>query len=151
VDFRADHQVEIRAQTHGQETVMTQPINGEVWDPLASLYVLRQLPLAAGLSACMNVYGLKHIWRLTGRVLQREHLSLNLGEFDTWHLSGDAVQLDDPKQHRHMDVWISDDARRLPVVISAGLDVGGVKATLDGFRRPGERPQQAPSKLNMQW
>src|SRR5262249_16724479 len=100
---------------------------------------------------CMDVYGIRHLWRLSGKVIGREHLNLDLGEFEAWHLTGEAVRLDDFSQRREVHVWISDDARRLPLVGLGNLDLGLVRATLSAFRRPGEKAQRAENKADMKW
>ena len=120
-------------------------------DSLSTMVALRQLPMREGLPLCMDVYGIRRMWRLSGTVLAREHITIDLGEFDAWHLTGWAVRMDDPRQRREMHVWISDDARRLPLVAVGTLDLGIVRATLSAFRRPGERPAKAENKADMKW
>ncbi|HET9451142.1 MAG TPA: DUF3108 domain-containing protein [Aggregicoccus sp.] len=120
-------------------------------DVAGTLYVLRQLPLKEGLSLCFDVYGVRRMWRMTGTVLKREHVSLPLGEFDAWHLSGTAVRVDKPSQRREVHVWITDDARRLPLAAVGTVDLGAVRATLTGFARPGEAPRRAEGKEDMKW
>jgi hypothetical protein len=125
----------------------------EGFDAISTLYALRELPFEEGRPICLDVYGIRRLWRLSGRVLAREHLSLEVGEFDAWHLTGEAVRLDDPTKRREVHVWISDDPRRLPLAAMGALEVGIVRATLTGWRRPGERPQRATtqSKRDLKW
>ena len=120
-------------------------------DVAGALYVLRQLPLRPGLSVCFDVYGVRRMWRMTGKVIEREHVSLPLGEFDAWHLSGTAVRLDKPSQRREVHVWITDDARRLPLAAVGTVDLGAVRATLTAYTRPGEAPKRAQGKEDMKW
>jgi hypothetical protein len=120
-------------------------------DPAGTIYLLRQLPLKAGTKVCFDIYGIRRLWRLWGKVEGKEHLSLALGEFDAWHLSGQAVRLDDHRQRREIHVWVSDDHRRLPVVAVGAIDLGAVRATLISYLRPGEKPRRAEGKETLKW
>jgi hypothetical protein len=120
-------------------------------DVAGAIYVLRQLPLKEGLPVCFDVYGVRRMWRMTGTVLKREHVSMPLGEFEAWHLSGTAVRLDKPSQTREVHVWISDDERRLPLAAVGSIDLGAVRATLTSFSRPGEQARQSQGKEALKW
>ncbi|WP_338867306.1 DUF3108 domain-containing protein [Myxococcus stipitatus] len=121
-------------------------------DVAGSIYLLRQLPLEENMSVCFDVYGVRRLWRMQGQVLKKEQVTTPLGQFNAWHLSGTAVRLDRPKQKREVHVWISDDARRLPLAAVGTLDLGTVRATLTGVSRPGEKRQEAgPGKEEMKW
>ncbi|MBF5041456.1 DUF3108 domain-containing protein [Aggregicoccus sp. 17bor-14] len=120
-------------------------------DVAGALYLLRQLPLQQGLSMCFDVYGVRRMWRMTGTVLKREHVSLPLGEFDAWHLTGTAVRIDKPEMRRDVHLWVTDDARRLPLAAVGTVDLGAVRATLTAVSRPGEAPKRAQGKEEMKW
>lgn len=120
-------------------------------DVAGAIYLLRQLPMKEGLSVCFDVVGIRRLWRMTGTVVKREHVSLPIGEFDAWYLTGTAVRTDKPKQKREVHVWISDDARRLPLVAVGTIDLGAVRATLTSYSRPGEKEKRAQDKKDMKW
>lgn len=120
-------------------------------DAAGAIFLMRQLPLHVGAPLCFEAYGIRRLWRVTGRVEAREHLSLPLGEFDAWHIAGEAVRVDDPRQHREVHVWISDDARRLPLVAVGSIDLGAVRATLTRYARPGERVHVAQPARDLSW
>jgi hypothetical protein len=121
-------------------------------DVAGAIYLMRQLPMKEGLSVCFDVYGIRRLWRLTGTVVKREHVSLPVGEFDAWYLNGTAVRIDRPNQKREVHVWISDDARRLPLVAVGTLDLGAVRATLTAYSRPGEKEKRAQKgKEQLKW
>jgi Protein of unknown function (DUF3108) len=121
-------------------------------DVAGAIYLLRQLPMKEGLSVCFDVYGIRRLWRMNGTVVKREHISLPIGEFDAWYLTGTAVRLDKPTQKREVHVWISDDARRLPLVAVGTIDLGAVRATLTSYSRPGEKQKKASQgKEELKW
>lgn len=121
-------------------------------DVAGAIYLMRQLPMKEGLPVCFDVYGIRRLWRLSGTVVKREHISLPLGQFDAWYLNGTAVRIDKPTQKREVHVWISDDARRLPLVAVGTLDLGAVRATLTAYTRPGEKEKRAQKgKEELKW
>ncbi|MBL9039719.1 MAG: DUF3108 domain-containing protein [Archangium sp.] len=122
----------------------------DVTDVAGAMYLLRQLDWAPGKTACIDVYGIRRIWRVWGTVQPREHVSLPLGEFDAWHLAGEAAPLDIPDARREMHVWISDDAQRLPLAALGAIDLGTVRATLVAVQRP-DRSRKAENKGNLKW
>lgn len=120
-------------------------------DVAGAIYLIRQLPLKKDLPVCFDVYGIRRMWRMTATVVDREHVSLPLGEFDAWHLAGTAVRLDRPSQTRDVHVWITDDDRRLPLAAVGAIDLGAVRLTLSGVKRPGEKPLEAQGKEDLKW
>ena len=120
-------------------------------DTVGAIYAMRALPMKAGMPICFDAYGIRRLWRVWGRIEGKEHVSLPIGEFDAWHLSGYAARLDDWGQRREIHVWISADARRLPLVAVGAIDLGAVRATLSGFSRPGDVARRAHGKRDLTW
>jgi hypothetical protein len=120
-------------------------------DVAGAFYLIRQLPMKEGMPICFDVYGVRRMWRLSGSVVKREHVSLPIGEFEAWYLSGTAVRLDKPSSRREVHMWISDDARRLPLAAVGTIDLGTVRATLSSYSRPGEKPLKAQGKEQLKW
>ncbi|HYI02450.1 DUF3108 domain-containing protein [Hyalangium sp.] len=120
-------------------------------DVAGAIYLLRQLPLKEGLPVCFDVYGIRRLWRMNGTVVKRERVSLPIGQFDAWYLTGTAIRLDKPSQKREVHVWISDDARRLPLVAVGTIDLGAIRATLTAYSRPGEKQKRAQGKEELKW
>jgi hypothetical protein len=120
-------------------------------DVAGAIYLMRQLPMKEGLPVCFDVYGIRRLWRMNATVVKREKVSLPVGQFEAWYLSGTAVRLDKPNQKREVHVWISDDARRLPLVAVGTIDLGAVRATLTAYSRPGEKEKRAQGKEELKW
>jgi hypothetical protein len=120
-------------------------------DVAGAIYAMRQLPLKEGMNLCFDVYGIRSLWRLSGKVEGREHVSLPVGEFEAWHLSGVAVKLDDIRQQRGIHLWLSDDGRRLPLAALGVIDLGAIRATLTAYNRPGDKRARAENKGNIKW
>jgi Protein of unknown function (DUF3108) len=123
----------------------------DVSDVASAVHLLRAIPMKEGQTMCFDVYGIRRIWRVWGKVLPREHVSTAIGEFESWHLAGEAARLDMPDARREIHVWISDDAKRLPLAALGMIDLGAVRATLKSFSRPGEKTTRAENKGNIKW
>jgi hypothetical protein len=121
------------------------------FDPAAIVYVMRQLPLKQGSTFCADIYGIRRLWRLSVKVEAREHVSLAIGEFEAWHLSGTVVRLDDHRLRRDVHLWISDDSRHLPLAMLGAIDLGAVRARLTAFSRPGDKDVRAQGKETLKW
>lgn len=120
-------------------------------DVAGAVHLLRAIPVKEGQRLCFDVYGIRRVWRVWGTVQPREHVSLPLGEFETWHLAGEAAPLNLPDARREVHVWITDDARRLPLAALGVMEFGAVRATLKGYSRPGEANTRSENKANIKW
>ncbi len=125
--------------------------HNDALDLAGAMYLIRHLPMAEGKRYCFDVYGIRRLWRIDAKVEAREHVSLPVGEFEAWHLSGLAIRLDQPVWRRELHMWFSDDKRRLPLVAVGVIDLGAVRATLNSFHRPGEESTRAEGKEDLKW
>jgi hypothetical protein len=83
-------------------------------DMLSTLYVVRAQPLAK--PVCFDVYAARKTWRVAGRMAGREQIETPLGKFASLRFDGEATRIDDATVQRAMHIWVTDDARRLPLV-----------------------------------
>lgn len=127
------------------------PFSADGLDVAGAIYLMRQLPLKQGTTLCFDLYGIRRIWRVWGTVEPREHVSLPIGEFEAWHLAGQAARADIPQFRREVHVWISDDPRRLPLAALGSIDIGTIRATLTAFTRPGDKAAASENKANIKW
>lgn len=151
VTFKGDRSVKLVSTIDGHTGTYTLPHGQEALDVAGTMYLLRQLPLKAGTRVCFDAYGIRRIWRVWGTVQPAEHVSLPVGEFEAWHLAGQAARLDMSSARREIHVWISNDSRRLPLAALGTIDLGVVRATLKGVHRPGEVKARAENKANLKW
>lgn len=152
VQFNAkDHNVHVDYKTNDKPGKLELRYGNEALDVIGATYLIRQLPMEPGARFCFDAYGIRRLWRVTGKVEGREHVSLPVGEFEAWHLAGVSVRTDDHKQRREVHLWISDDDRRLPLVVIGVIDIGVARATLSAFDRPGDKRMRADGAQNMKW
>jgi hypothetical protein len=151
VSVTAPHQAHLVSTVNGKTGTAQLHFGNDLSDVAGAVFLLRSLPLKEGQTLCFDVYGIRRIWRVWGTVQPREHVSLPLGEFEAWHLAGQAARLDLPDARREVHVWVSDDAKRLPLAALGTLDLGTVRATMKSVARPGEKATHAENKGNLKW
>jgi hypothetical protein len=129
-------EVAIEQQVGERKTRTAIPRAGDVLDPLSALARLRAARLAPGDRFCFDLVANRRFWRLEGSVAAKtEKIDTPAGRFDTLRVDAMARRADRPgAPPRPLHVWLSRDARRLPVAVVSEVDVGPVRATLSGVR-----------------
>lgn len=101
-------------------------------DPLGAIYILRALPLKAGMTTSIPIpivdSGKSYTMRV--RVGGIENVKSGLGTLQALKLTMTITDAAGKAEGSGFSVWLSDDARKLPLKISAGLTVGSVHLTL---------------------
>jgi hypothetical protein len=99
-------------------------VPADVQDGLATLYALRTRTFKAGERFTIPVADDGVLYRLQVVPTGPERLQMRLGEFEAWNLN---IAITDPAGQavgKNMAVWLSTDARRLPLKLQADLPVG---------------------------
>jgi uncharacterized protein DUF3108 len=113
---------------------------GEALDALSALYYVRAARLAPGARFCFDMVGNGKYWRVEGKVAAApEPVEVPAGRFQALRLEATARRADGQGQARPIWVWLTTDARRLPVAAVSEVDLGPVSAKLvevRGARRP---------------
>jgi hypothetical protein len=117
-------------------TTMTQDqaLPGLTHDGLSALTAMRTMTLAPGATSSFAVSDSGYLYRVTLNVGAKETIATPLGGIPAWKI---VPAIRDGKGQvvgRGVAVWISDDARRLPVRIQAELPVGAFVLTLKDAR-----------------
>ena len=120
-------------------------------DTAGAIAALRQLPFSLGLEVCFDAYAIRRMWRVSGKVVELEQHATPLGVFKVWHLAGEAVRTDNYNIRREVHVYITDDAKRLPLAAIGMIDLGAVRATLVKYVRPGEKSARAEGVETLKW
>ncbi len=107
-------------------------IEKDTLDTLSSFYYLRSMPLEIGKSVFVTVFDGKRLWNTEIRVLRREKIKTDLGRFDTIVVQPLMKAEGIFDKRGDMFIWLTDDARRLPVKMKTKVPVGSVTATLVG-------------------
>jgi hypothetical protein len=101
-----------------------------VQDALSAIYVLRSVPLKAGDRMTMPVTDNGSNYKVQVDVAPTERLKTPFGEANAWKLRLGIFDAGGKPQGRNIAMWISEDARRLPMKLQAELPVGSFNLNL---------------------
>lgn len=103
-------------------------------DSFGSLYYVRTLPLEPGTSYTLDVHNGDKVYPLVVTVLKRERIKVPAGKFDCIlvepALRGPGIFISKGKK---LQVWMTDDARHMPVRMRSEVFIGHVSAELISF------------------
>ena len=103
----------------------------QVQDILSSLYYFRTLPvLESGTSVFIDVHESKKNWKLEIRILGRETLKTVLGKIPTVKVKAVVLFEGILWDKGDLTLWLTDDARRIPIMMSGKIMIGSITATL---------------------
>ncbi len=108
------------------------PIAGTVYDIYGSFYYVRYLPLEVGKPVSVHVLDGKEQRDVEVQVLRRERLTTVFGEVNTIVIRPMVRQEGVFEGKGSVTIWLTDDARRIPVRAQTKVRVGSVVATLTG-------------------
>lgn len=107
-------------------------INKSTLDPLSSFYYVRTLPLEVGESVFIDVFDSKKLYKAEVQVLKREVIETSAGTFKTLLIK--PIVRSEGIFFRKGDIliWLTDDSRKIPVMLKTKVGIGTVKAVLVG-------------------
>ncbi len=113
---------------HNEKTSFT--INNSTLDPLSCFYYVRKLPLEVGKSVFIDVFDDKKLYKAEIRVLRKETIETPLGTFKTILIK--PIMKSEGIFYRKGDIliWLTDDEKKIPVMLKTKVPVGSVKAVL---------------------
>ena len=103
-------------------------------DPLSAIYVLRSRPLKLGATFTMPVVNNGEIYRMDAKVVAKENVVTPMGQLAAWKIVPTISDEHGKPTGEKLGLWISDDARKLPVKLEADLPVGLFVITLREVR-----------------
>ncbi len=133
--FKRDDAVDFDQSAHrAVYKTKTVPIPPRTQDVLSALYYVRTLPLEVGQSISIANHTDGKNYPLVVKVLGREHIKVDAGEFDCIIvepiLRGPGVFT----QQGRLTVWLTDDRRRMPVLMKSKVVIGHVAAILKSYQ-----------------
>ncbi len=104
-------------------------------DSFGSLYYIRTLPLEVGKSYTVDVHNGDKVYPLVVNVLKREKVKVSAGKFKCLlvepMLRGPGIFISKGKK---LQVWMTDDARHMPVRMRSEVFIGHVSAELTSYK-----------------
>ncbi len=105
----------------------TIPISAVAQDPLGALYVLRSIPLKAGEKITMPICDNGQNYKMLVQAGANEQVKTAVGQMNAQKFT---ITLPAASGARTVSVWLSADAQRVPLKMSADLAVGSFVLTL---------------------
>jgi len=100
------------------------------YDAYSSFYYLRTLKLDVGKSVFVNMLDNKKLWNVEVQVVKKEKLDTILGEINTIQVRPIMKSEGIFERKGAIDIWLTDDDRRIPVRMKTKVKIGSVTATL---------------------
>jgi hypothetical protein len=109
-----------------------QKITAQTYDTLSSFYYFRTVALQTGKSSFIDIFDCKKFWNTEVQVLRREEIETPLGRFKTVVIKPILKSEGIFARTGDMYIWLTDDERRIPVLMKSKVTVGSITATLVG-------------------
>jgi Protein of unknown function (DUF3108) len=113
------------------------PFEGPVFDSLSSVYYLRTLDLSRADQVHFEVVSGKHAYPLVVSIEGHERVKTPAGIFHTIRVEPRMENDSLFKSGENLRLWLTDDARRIPVMIRSKLKFGTLTARLSSGEGPG--------------
>ena len=117
------------------------------FDPLASLFFFRSQTFKVGDLINIPVSDGKFSVMGTAKIIAEEKVATDAGEFDTYKVEPDTKDLAGvfkKSKGAKLFIWVTKDARHLPVKISSKVFIGSFTAELASIKREGDNPSAIP-------
>ena len=128
---RKFHMTEVRHDKNNAREEKQGAIPANVLDVLSSLYYVRSLPLEVGKSFTIDVHSGDKTWPLVVQVKQLEKVKVKAGKFLCYRvepmLRERGIFISKGKK---LEVWLTADARHMPVLMRSEIFIGHVSAEL---------------------
>jgi hypothetical protein len=142
---RFDHVRAVATYQDGREA----SISPGAFDVLAAFYRVRTMPLQPGQRFFLESHDNRRNFPLRVTVLRRERVETPAGTFDCLVVEPTLRSGAFFKNEGKLTIWLTDDDRRMPVLMRSKLPIGAISVELTEYRRPlhprSSAPLRAPS------
>lgn len=134
--FDYDRKMVTWTETNGNEPMqpartIASDVSGPTHDILSAVYLLRTLPMSVGYKTSVDVTDSGLVYKIPVVVAAREKQKTIFGEIWCYRVEPELFGMHRFfEQKGKMEVWISDDARRIPVRARVNAEVGKVDIRL---------------------
>ena len=108
----------------------TTPIAADTGDPLSLVYRLRALPLKVGETITLDTIAGNRRTQMRAVVEARESIKTLRGSSNAFRVAFMPIKNGQPDDSIKIRVWFTDDAARIPVLVTAQPEFGPVRMTL---------------------
>lgn len=124
--------LEVVTRDYLKKNETTKTITPQTYDTLSSFYYFRTIPLKVGTSYYIDIFDCKKLWNTEVKVLRREEIETPLGKFKTVVIKPILKSEGIFARTGDMFIWLTDDDRRIPVLMKSKVKIGSISATLVG-------------------
>lgn len=117
---------------HIDKTNALHDLTEATFDPLASLYYVRTLPLEVGKSVYVSIFDSGKFYKLEVKVIRREEIETPAGTFKTIMVQPVMLTEGIFSRKGDMHVWFTDDEKKVPVQLKTKVKVGSITGQLTG-------------------
>ena len=129
VRFTGRTTLEFSPKTNAPFEKRTMP--AQALDPLGAVYVIRAIPLRSGQTFVMPIVDGSDVYNARWQVAGPEAVTTPAGAFSAWRLTPALSDLQGKAVTKNkITLWLSNDVRKLPLKVQAGLPVGNFVLTL---------------------
>jgi hypothetical protein len=114
-------------------------VPARVHDVLSAFYYIRTCPLPDGATVSIPTYDNEKSYDMVVKVLRRERIEVPAGKFDCVLVEPELKSEGIFKSKGEMQVWLSDDERRIPVQVKSKVPIGSISVSLTDMRLAFER------------
>ncbi len=141
IDFDQQNNVAVsqRGKSKHETSINKYELDGCMHDMLSIVYYTRNLEFdryTEGHEIPVKIFMDKEVWPLKVKYKGKEEEKKikGLGKFKTIKFSPELVEGEVFKKGDEMNIWVSDDGNRVPLLIESPVSVGSVKAVLKDYR-----------------
>ncbi len=110
------------------------PIPDEIFDPLSAFFSVRFSHFEVGKSVYVTVFDSKKVWDVEVQVLKKETVELKKGPVNTILIKPLMQSEGIFYRKGEILIWLTDDERRLPVMLKTKVLIGSVVAEIEDFK-----------------
>ncbi len=104
----------------------------EVHDPLSAFFRIKGMPLEVGKSVYVTMFDSKKLWLVEVKVHRKERITVPAGTFDTVMIQPLMKSEGIFESKGNIYIWLTDDERRIPVMVRSKITIGSITALLTG-------------------
>jgi hypothetical protein len=130
IDVRFDQEHRKARYTDGEAL----DVPAGVHDVLSAFYYVRTVPLPAGGSLSIPTHDNKKSYEMLVKVHRRERVQVPAGTFDCVVVEPILKSEGVFKSKGSIHVWLTDDARRIPVLVKSKIPIGSISVSLTDMR-----------------
>lgn len=124
--YQDERRVEWRRMYKNRESKGSDDVPPGVQDTLSSIYYLRNQELKVGAAITIPIYVSQKNWLLQAKVVKKEKITVPAGTFRTLYVKPIMLPESEGEPKGTMELWFTDDERRIPVQVSSEVPVGSV-------------------------